>query len=275
MKQLKSLSPESRLDVLDMDTRLLNSGASLLAPSVTALLNRSLFSSTLPKDWKLARVIPIYKGKGPKTEESNFRPISILGSLSMIIEREVQSQLLSYFIKHDLITIDQFALLKNHSTVTCLHRIIDDRYEAINEREYIMSCFFDVQKCFDSINHDILIKKLCMVYKAPNLPGLRTIWRTANNLYPLMAKYPRHKWSRPVYHRALHWGHSYFLSSLTIYHSILRMRIAIYLQTTVLYIQWVNQQMKPVELCKNLFSRQGSGSIITTFLLTSLKLYVC
>ena len=80
----------------------------------------------------------------------------------MIIEREVQSQLLSYFIKYDLITIDQFAFLKNHSTVTCLHRIIDDWYEAMNEREYIMSCFFDVQKCFDSINHDILIKKLSL-----------------------------------------------------------------------------------------------------------------
>ena len=164
MKQLQSLPPESHLDVLDMDTRLLNCGASLLAPSVTALLNLSLFSSTLPKNWKLARVIPIYKGKGPKTEESNFRPISILRSLSMIIEREVQSQLLSYFIKHDLIAIDQFAFLKNHSTVTCLHRIIDDWYEAINDREYIMSCFFDVQKCFDSINHDILIKKTISVW---------------------------------------------------------------------------------------------------------------
>ena len=121
MKQLKSLPSDNHLDVLDMETRLLNCGASLLAPCVTALFNRSLFSSTLPEDWKLARVIPIYnyKGKGPKTEESNFRPISILGTLSMIIEREVQSQLLSYFVKHDLITIDQFAFLKNHSTVTC------------------------------------------------------------------------------------------------------------------------------------------------------------
>ena len=74
MKQLKSLPPESHLDVLDMDTRLLNCGASLLAPSVTALLNRSLFSSTLPKDWKLARVIPIYKGKGPKRKSQILDP---------------------------------------------------------------------------------------------------------------------------------------------------------------------------------------------------------
>ena len=92
--------------------------------------------------------------------------------------------------------------------------------------------------------------------------------------YPLLAKHSHHKWSRPVYAKVPHWDHSYFSSSLMIYHSILWMFIAIYLQMTVLYIQWVNQQMKPIGLCKNLLIRLGSGSIVTTFLLTSLKLYV-
>ena len=62
----------------------------------------------------------------------------------MIVEREVRSQILDYFIKHDLITIyiDQFAFLKKHSTAGCLHRIIDDWYEAFNEGEFVMAYFF-------------------------------------------------------------------------------------------------------------------------------------
>ena len=80
----------------------------------------------------------------------------------MIAEREVQSQLMSYCLKHELISIDQFAFLKDHSTVGCLHRIIDDWYDAMNEGEYIMSCFLDVQKCFDCINHDLLLEKLSL-----------------------------------------------------------------------------------------------------------------
>ena len=60
----------------------------------------------------------------------------------MIMEREVRSQILFYFIKHDLITIDQFAFLKNHSITGCLHRIIDDWYEALNEGEFVVACFF-------------------------------------------------------------------------------------------------------------------------------------
>ena len=160
LEQLKSLSHDSHLDVLDMDTKLLRYGATLLAPSITQVLNHSLMSGSLPSDWKLARVTPVFKGKGSKNDQSNYRPISVLGCISMIIEREVQSQLMTYFTKHDLITIDQFAFLKNHSTVGCLHRLIDDWYEAINEGEYIMSCFFDIKKCFDTINHTILLKKM-------------------------------------------------------------------------------------------------------------------
>ena len=88
----------------------------------------------------------------------------ILFADSLLEERhlEVQSQILSYFIKHDLITIDQFAFLKNHSTTGCLHRIIDDWYEALNEGEFVMACFFYIKKCFDSINHAILLQKLAL-----------------------------------------------------------------------------------------------------------------
>ena len=44
----------------------------------------------------------------------------------MIMERKDHSQILSYFIKHNLIIIDQLAFLKNYFTTGCLHRIIDD-----------------------------------------------------------------------------------------------------------------------------------------------------
>ena len=87
----------------------------------------------------------------------------------MIMEREVSKQLLKYLTDNDLISIDQFAFLKNHSTVTSLHRLVDDWFEAFNEGEYVFACFFDVMKCFDSINHDILLKKMYL-YGFKNVP---------------------------------------------------------------------------------------------------------
>ena len=102
LDQMESLSDDSHLDVLNMDRKLITRGAALLTPSVTQLLNLSLSSGVLPTDWKLARVTPIFKGNGAKTDESNFRLISVIGCISMIAEREVQSQLIQYCIKHAL-----------------------------------------------------------------------------------------------------------------------------------------------------------------------------
>ena len=161
-KQLNKLSNESHLDVLSMDTRLLRLVAMQVAPSRTNVLNVFLKVGIVPGDWKLARVTPIYKGNGGKNDENNYRPISVIANISMVMEREVHSQIMDYFITHHFFTIDQFAFLKRHSTVTSLHRMLDEWYEAINENEFIVSCFFDIQKCFDSINHDILLKKLSL-----------------------------------------------------------------------------------------------------------------
>ena len=66
----------------------------------------------------------------------------------MSMGRKFHSQILSYFIKHNLISVDQFAFLKKVFTTGCLYLIIDDWYEAVNEGEFAMFCFlllFDIK----------------------------------------------------------------------------------------------------------------------------------
>ncbi len=79
------------------------------------------------------------------------------------MEKEVQLQFLEYMLKHDLMNVNQFAYLKYHSTQTCLHHMIDNWYEALNENEINVACFLDISKCFDTIDHDFLIQK-CKYY---------------------------------------------------------------------------------------------------------------
>ena len=59
-----------------------------------------------------------------------------------------------------MINVDQYAFLPNHSTVTCLHRVIDDFYEALNTKEMVGACFLDISKCFDCVDHELLLFKL-------------------------------------------------------------------------------------------------------------------
>ena len=148
------------MDELGLDTKLLHIAAPHICDSLTLIYNKSLSSGEIPDDWKIARTTPVYKGKGSKKDKNNYRPISVVSHVAKIIEKEIQSQLLNYLNENDMINVDQSAFLPNHSTLTSLHRILDDFYEAINESEKVAACFLDISKCFDCIDYDLLIYKL-------------------------------------------------------------------------------------------------------------------
>ena len=67
---------------------------------------------------------------------------------------------MSFLSKHDMITPDQSAYLRHHSTQTALLKVTNQWYENIEDGLITGVCFFDISKCFDSISHEILIFKL-------------------------------------------------------------------------------------------------------------------
>ena len=150
----------SNVDVLGFDAKLLALSASTLAPFLTKLYNASIRTKIIPEDWKFARVSPIYKGKGDKDSLGNFRPISVISHIAKIMEKEVQKQLLAYLVDNEFITIDQSAYRQFHNTQTSLHRVVDDWIENICDGVLTGVCLLDIRKCFDTIDHEILLKKL-------------------------------------------------------------------------------------------------------------------
>ena len=143
-----------------MDAKLLKLSAHLIAPSLTDIYNLSLSTRVIPNEWKLARIAPIYKGKGDISRECNYRPISVLSRIAKLFEKRVCMQLLDYLESNDMITPLQSAYLKKHSTVTCLHKVVDDFCEMIDDGDMCGICFLDIEKCFDTIHHGILLQKL-------------------------------------------------------------------------------------------------------------------
>ena len=142
LKYLRKLSTNSNLDIIDIDCKLLNITSTLISKNLTTIFNYSLKTGFVFYDWKYARVTPIYKGKGDKEIFSIDLSQLYLMHLAKIQEKLVQTQLISYLLRHDLITVEQSAFLKDHSTVTCLHRVIDDRLEALNAREVVAVYMF-------------------------------------------------------------------------------------------------------------------------------------
>ena len=125
-RYLAQLPLDSSLDVLDIDCKMLNIAAPFIYLSLTHTLNLTVVSGKLPSDFKIARVTPIYKGKGPVNDHGNYRPISVVATITKLLESAIKKQLMDFLTVNNIISNSQFAYMKNMSTQFALHVLVDD-----------------------------------------------------------------------------------------------------------------------------------------------------
>ena len=94
-RHLKSIKRSKTTGSDDLPPGLLNDSAELIATPLTHLINLSLTTNVFPADWKIAKIIPIYKS-GSRSNLDNYRPISILPVLSKIVEKIIHRQVMSF-----------------------------------------------------------------------------------------------------------------------------------------------------------------------------------
>ena len=91
---------------------------------MSRLFNNLFEIGHFPDIWKLAHVTAIYKRSGPKTDKANFRPISLLPTLSKICESTMRDRLLKHCMENDIISHKQAAYIKGDSTISQLLYIV-------------------------------------------------------------------------------------------------------------------------------------------------------
>ena len=112
------------------------------------LLNRSLRSGTVPKAFKIAKVIPIYKGKdsGSQYEYGNYRPISLLQSLSKVLEKVVDSQVRNFLNYSDILYSKQFGFRGLRGCDQALLLFTDFAKSNIFQNRKVLTAFLDLRK---------------------------------------------------------------------------------------------------------------------------------
>ena len=128
LKLLTDTNPEKAAGIDNLSGRFLKDGAVVLALPISKLCNLSMKRSKFPLDCKIAK--PLYK-KGSKTDPKNYRPVSLLPLVSRVIEKVIRNSYLT-------LSTDKIGCETAKSTSLIL---------------------IDLQKAFDAIDHEILLKK--------------------------------------------------------------------------------------------------------------------
>ncbi|MCG8047471.1 MAG: reverse transcriptase domain-containing protein, partial [Candidatus Thiodiazotropha endolucinida] len=158
---INKLDPSKATGIDGLGPRIIKLAADILSPSITLLINKSIATGQFPTYLKYAKVFPIFKN-GTKSDPSNYRPISILPTISKIFEKHVNHHLMCFLNKYKVIHESQSGFRQKHSCQTALVKLIDHWMECIDKGDIVGTLFIDFRKAFDVVDHNILIRKLSL-----------------------------------------------------------------------------------------------------------------
>ena len=156
---LKKLDAKKSVGLDNIDSRFLKDGATEICKPVTELINLSIRKCAFPDPCKIAKMIPLYK-KCSSQEVKNYRPIALLPVLSNIFERIIHKQTYAYLNEKQIFYKYQSGFRSKHSTDTCLSYLHNKISTGIDQQLLTGMVLIDLQKAFDTIDHNIFLEKI-------------------------------------------------------------------------------------------------------------------
>ena len=145
--------------ILDVHPVIIKENLILFGKHFVTLYNLSVVKTVFPDLLKIARVCPIFKSGNPETID-NYRPISSLPVFSKIFERLTLNRMERFISKYNLLTPCQFGFRKGFSTTHAVVKLLTNIVKAYHQKIYSACFFLDLRKAFDTVNHELLIRKL-------------------------------------------------------------------------------------------------------------------
>ena len=159
--EINSLDTSKSTQSEDIPFKIIKDNADIFANFILQNFNKCIIDGKFPDQLKKADVSPIFK-KGNHNDKTNYRPVSILPSLSKIYERLIYNQI--NHMTENALSIFQCGFRKKYSTQHALIAMIEKARKILDKGGTFGALLTDLSKAFDCMTHDLLIAKL----HAPN-----------------------------------------------------------------------------------------------------------
>ena len=156
---IMSLPNKFSAGVDEVPVCLLKHVAAPVSPPLADIINECFMTGTFPSRLKIAKVTPVHK-KGDIHNVANYRPISVLSSMSKVIERAIYSRIMQFINLHHILTEHQYGFRPKRSTELAIFSALKFIMEGLDHNEKIAGLYFDLSKAFDTVDHSLLIQKL-------------------------------------------------------------------------------------------------------------------
>lgn len=130
-----------------------------LSIPLAVLFNKSLKDGIVPKEWKEAEVVAIFK-KGQKSDPGNYRPVSLTCIICKILESFIRDAIVSYMTEIELFSKCQHGFRPGRSCMTQLLEVMEDFTKMWDNKDSFDIVYLDFRKAFDTVPHKRLLTKL-------------------------------------------------------------------------------------------------------------------
>jgi hypothetical protein len=153
---IKAFESKDSPDLDGLSVKILKFIAIEISVPLAHIFNLSLTSGIFPCKLKTSRIVPIFKSGDPRLCD-NYRPISLVNTLSKVLEKIVSINLTNHLQINDLLYKHQYGFQFGKSTEHNLIHVVNFISSALNDNEYCIGVFLDLKKAFDLCSHNILL----------------------------------------------------------------------------------------------------------------------
>ncbi len=157
-KHINKLKNDSSPGPVDVPNAFLKLLGNSLAHILTNLINRSINAGYMPKPLKVGKQTPVHK-QG-EICINNYRPITVCSSISKILEKVVRDRVMDYVKRVNILNKFQFGFRSKHNTNHAIINLTEATLDTLEKGLKSGGIYLDVSKAFDTINHNILLRKL-------------------------------------------------------------------------------------------------------------------